>query len=321
MSKTLAIVNSPLQVMMAVEYIKENNIQEIDFAVSIYSVAFLKQNRAVLRYLNDLGYKYKIYITKNLINTLRFINSPKEYTSFLIGDYRSLDKKMLMLFHAKGKVQIVYVDDGSASLLIGKDQKDKLTLRFLFSRLVDNLVNKKIAERLFYSAFIKEKEVLGIPVIRNNMNTLHTEKKKVGDSVVIVGCFCRAFRDYGQDYFVYLGELNHYIHNKWPNSKVYYYPHRREDNIKDITEICENYKWQICYSRINIEIDITQKESLPCEIIGFGSSALYLLKLLFKNEIVTTIHFNESADYLQIEKDYREVGINVYDFFKSNNNI
>lgn len=314
MSKTLVLVNSPLQVMMAVNYIRQFKIENVDFAVSFYSIDFLKHNRAVLRYLNDLDYTYKIFITKNIVNILRFYNSPKEYERFVIGDYRSLDKKILTLFHAKGKVQVVYVDDGNASLVIGSKKKAKPTPRILLSKFVDYLFSKRVRECFFYSAFIKEKKILGIPVIPNSINSFHTEKKKKEDMLMIIGCFSRAFKDYRLDYFVYLEKLNIYLRNKWPNAIVNYYPHRREDNMKGIYDICEKFKWEVCFSRINIETDMSQAPYLPCCIVGFGSSALYLLRKMCKDIPILSVHFNESEEYLEIEKKYSEQGIEVISF-------
>lgn len=309
--KSLAIVNSPLQVMSAVEYLKEYGIKEVDFVVPFFSVEYLKHNRGVLRYLNDEGYQYKVFITKNVCAILRYYKTLGKYHRFIIGDIRSLDKKMLMLFYAEDNIDIIYVDDGNAAMMVGKEINTEAPFRALLSRFVDYMLNKRINNRVFYSAFIKEKEIAGIPVIHNEMRHLRINGKQIEDVVIIVGCFCSAFTGLGADYLDYLQKLDHYIREKWPSVDVKYYPHRREDNTEQVYRLCRQLDWTVCLSRINIETDIAQSLYLPCEIIGFGSSALYLLKMICDNVLVTSIHFTESADYLHIEKEYESAGIKI----------
>lgn len=314
MERTLAIVNSPLQAMFAMSYIKEYGISEVDFVVPVYSVKFLKYNRGVLRYLNDEGQKYKIFVTKNIFAIFRYYNSLGKYSRFIIGDYRSIDKRLLTLFFSKKTIDVIYVDDGNASLVIGSKKRSSLSLRSIVPRIVNSLLDKRIRSQVFYSAFITDEKVLGIPVVRNNLLLFHNNKKPKGNNVVIVGCYFSAFREFGEDYHIYLHKLNEYIIKKWPQSKVLYYPHRRENDVEAINEECKELGWLLCQSRINIETDIVKSKEQPCEIIGFGSSALYLLKILCKDVPVTTVHFNETRDYLEIEKKYSESGINVIDF-------
>lgn len=311
MERTLAIVNSPLQAMFALSYIKEFGITGVDFAVPFYSLAFLKKNRGVLRYLNDESCNYKIFITKNTFAILRFYKSLNKYTRFIIGDYRSQDKRMLTLFYSEKKIEVIYVDDGNASLVVGNKQEEGFSIRTLISKILDYLLDKRIGKRLFYSAFIQEKAVLGIPVVRNELKHFRSDKKTQDNTVVIVGCFYSAFREFGKDYEIYLQNLNHYLRGKWPSIIIKYYPHRREDSMRRIVDICRQFDWLVCQSRINIETDMAQSPSFPCEIVGFGSSALFLLKIIWKDVTVTSVHFNETPEYLEIENKYRNVGINV----------
>lgn len=311
-SNTLTIISSPLQAMCAVGYIKEHNIKNVDFVISSYSVNFLKYNRGVLRYLNDNGYQYKVFITRNALKILRYYGTLGKYGRFIIGDFRDLDKKMLMLFYAESKIDVVYVDDGNASLIIEKETKS--FLRSLLVRFIDCMLNKRVNNRTFYSAFIKEKEIAGIPVIHNEMKHLRINGKQVEDVVIIVGCFCNAFTEFGKDYISYLQRLDNYIKAKWPSAHIKYYPHRRENNIEGIYGLCNQLKWLVCRSRINIELDIAQSQYFPCEIIGFGSSALYLLKIICSEVLITSVHFTELAGYPDIEKEYEDAGIDIIRF-------
>jgi hypothetical protein len=310
--KTLAIVDSPLQVMMAFEYIKEFNVSDVHFVVSVHSIDFLKHNKSVLRYLNDIGAKYRIIVTKNLVYSLRYITSPKEYSRFIIGDFRSLDKKILTLFHAKGKVDIVYVDDGNASLELETGHTKTKGLKAFISLVVDKMINWRTKEKVYYSAFINQSEINGIRIISNQLKSMDVKHKAISDEIIVIGCFTGGFANVGANYYDYLHKLDDYIRVKWGKKTIVkYYPHRREDDIEGIKTLCATMGWQVCFSRINIEMELVNGDKTPKAIVGFGSSALFLLKKIFNNADIYSIHFTDSEDFLNVERIYAENGISV----------
>lgn len=310
-NKTLAIVDSPLQVMMANEFINEFEISNVDFLVSVHSIDYLRLNRSVLRYLNDIGANYRVVITKDLFRILRYVRSPKVYERFIIGDFRSLDKKLLMLFHAKRRFDIVYVDDGNASFEFETGFSSAHGPSRFISSLVDTVIQYRAKDRVYYSAFIKEGTLKGVRVIPNQIRSLCMADKEVSDDIIIIGCFTSFFETIGMNYQEMLVKLNNYIHVKWGNNPIRYYPHRRENDICAIKDFCKTVGWDLCFSRINIELELSCAEKRPKAIVGFGSSALFLLKKIGQGIDVETIHFVDSDDYLNIERVYKDNGINV----------
>lgn len=88
---------------------------------------------------------------------------------------------------------------------------------------------------------------------------------------------------------------------KYYNDEITWYcPHRRDNN--SYADFCNVNGIKMFDTRVSVEYDFIQRELYPRVIIGYGSTALYTLKLLYPLAEIHNICFDTKDDH--IAKNY-----------------
>ena len=286
---TLIIISSPFQAICAIEAIVYFEVKE-PYIIIIPN----KENSINIKtyqILADYGInQYKIVKFDYFLKLLSYVISKKPYYLFytkkfskiIIGDYLNPTHKLLASYYNNN--ELIYLDDGNSSIEIFK-YKSKLAKRRSINNFlkinISNILLHSRKKHTFFSVFPTKNDFF-----INKTNKLNFLKNKINivdnrNDIYILGSNIYLMNYItGDKYIEYLKKTICSLNKNNTNSKIYYCPHRGE-NIKDIEKICEKLKLNIFQTQKTIEIDIVEKGIIPKIIVGFGSTALYTLKILF----------------------------------------
>lgn len=267
----LFIVESPLQLLCAFEAIKKNSgsdyklllrktqrglndvhlINCAKFLKLEYSTFLLRTEHTKLDFLKNSFLWFKLY--KNDYNTIYFGSF---YSSFL----RTI-KKLLR------NENIIYLDDGAATLRAQKDILEKKSLCVDWFTFFN--INKLDSQKVIYHNFDYLKKI----VVKSNINSSYF----IGQPVHVMTNFSK------DDYIRCLSEVAKKFTRTTP---LIYIPHRVEDTsfIKHIPNI------KVLTVDLPIELFFLQSHiDQPYEIYSHYSTALITLKKIFPSTNVVAI--------------------------------
>lgn len=319
------IISSPLQALCAIEAKLKFNFYQNYFFITYLSEQ-LKSKSTIINVLNNFGINsYREIVLPKYYNYLKYliINLRKsiKYDYIFIGDYFNTSYYLLALIFKKRDSKLIFLDDGNSTIeafiykfKYAKNRGISYYLRYLITKIIcmPVFINSKTFFTIFsntntkhFSVIKNEFEIIKYNLLNNNVKN---------ESGVIIGS---NFAEMGflkeEEYIKVLLD----VIKKYPQTKnIYYFPHRNENkdklnNIMKLTNII------ICENNSCIELEIVNKNINPKFIIGFGSTALYSLKILYPTSNIIGYIIKLRDDYLnviyeEIWKEYIKKGINVF---------
>jgi hypothetical protein len=106
------------------------------------------------------------------------------------------------------------------------------------------------------------------------------------------------------------------------NEDVWYCPHRRNKDDVELLEILDHYNTKIFNTQVSVEYDFINKGLNPLYIAGFGSTALYTLKLIYPEAIVYNVYQHQTKAtpstiaYLKAyDEQLKKIGVNTLNLY------
>lgn len=302
--EALFIINSPFQALCAFEAISHYNIKYPVFYVfdcddSRSKIAKLLNNNSIseIELIPFVG-------TKELFKVIR---TKPHFNNIFIGDFFSYNQYLIGVLLSKRNSQIVYLDDGTATLdllpSVNRKRYEGISLRSFAYRCLNMLRFIKGTKESLFSFF----DIKGKVPYEIEENTFSFLKANCNDDerrgVYIIGTNSSVIPFKGKPYPELLKSLVGSIRKQNPRETIYYCPHRRDTNHYD--DLLKSLHIDLFQTEISVEVDFVTKKINPSRIVGFASTALITLKKLFPQSKVQSIRFE--IDDLFIESSIRSI--------------
>lgn len=338
--KSLFLVNSPLEMISAIEARKHFKIENTYLLLYISNT-----DKKVINYLiqksdhwNTIKWlSRKSYYGVSWIRLIkRFKKEKFDYFFMPIGNLSAH-----FLFNLNYK-KYYFLDDGTYTLTLldffikNKDISKKMSLfegrgKFGFKYdLIEKLhllfghkfrINKKMYPSFF--TFFELKDMDGLEVVKNDFKWFQSFSKdtssfKKEDNIIyIIGSALVTDKIISMDYYI---KFLNKIKNKFPKKDIVYILHRREtsDQIKKIKQQTE---LNIKKNKYIIEIDFFMNEITPTHVVSYVSTALFTLKKLYNKNIqidsflmdINEINKTRQEDFKYILNQQNKYVDNVYE--------
>ena len=167
--------------------------------------------------------------------------------------------------------------------------KKIINILAVIKNIKSNILFSVFADELFNSKYLIEK---------NSLNLLKSKIQGNNNNVFIIGTFIDEFcHDFGITRSLFLIKFKLLIselQKRYPGKKIIYIPHGRELKNEDIVLLCK--KLHVDFLKLNecVEIYFSQLESNPIAILGFASSALFTLHIIFQSVPIINIYLKNS---------------------------
>jgi hypothetical protein len=297
-NKNFNLINSPLQYINFIEYIKKNKILGKNITIVGYT------NSNSIKQIKFLNFNFlkneKIFFLTEIINVKYFhliLYLKKFFTGFdqcVIGDFNYY---LFKEFYKYSKKNII-LDDGTSTLEIPENKLKKNTILFTIFKNLKNIYSENLVENNY--DFLKSK-----------IQGLNIDQKKIyiiGSASVERKVITR--RKYNK--------LINLILSKNENRIVHYIPHRLEIDLKDI----KSFRG-IIIKKINmpIEIFLLKENYLPKKIFSFFSTSLFTIKKIYGLRIECyNLNYNIKnisckkirLRHLKISKEFIKYGIKKF---------
>ena len=321
----LVIVESPLQLINANEYIKKfAPDSDIDFyLISSREVNNLNQMNKTFGLLKLKGSITRITvqdINKSKLTRLNFYKKViavakkkvvKQYDDVLVGHITSI-YQMILANTVDTKVKSVYLDDGTSSFHEQRVlQTDKIKsfspwYKRIFPAILGLSANIKYHNGVlhFFTMYrdVITKDFLHLSYKLNSFDYLKKEYKEKSRDMNVVFFI-------GTPFYWKLANLNnskvlfHQIADYYKDKRVVYFPHRYEG--KDHKDIVVNCGWEINETGLPIELSLIKAESLPLEFGMFTSSAFYTIVKLIPFIYFKSFELRNLSDTLNNDNTYK----------------
>ena len=316
--KTAFFIGSPFQCLCALEAINVFNVSNYDF----YIYDTIPGSDMLKRLLEKKGILFQpIVRKKHLLYYLLFLfKKHPRYESVFIGNMFDNVSYAISSLYVCNYPSLFYMDDGIQALAYFGGQ---------------NMINPlkktgvaKVFESIYKLKGIKRKALFTIydvstkhiEVIHNGLSLFKFNSTNPLKGVYIVGTNSSALVYKGRNYFDYLNSLFLFIQEHFHEEEIFYCPHRRDSNNIRIKGLCIERGIHYYNTNVSIEYDFVENGVNPLCVIGFASNALFVLKAIFPNSVINTVHYdldNEDADRVAkvLENKLNENGIssiNIY---------
>jgi len=301
----LFIIESPFQLFCAQEALRHFSCKENQLVI-LYSPEY-RNNAQIKATLEKDIWKQVSEVYRHAMGSLSYMTvfpyiqvakmiyqiRKNRYEKLFIGEYRT---QLMHIFLNNLQFNEAYLlDDGTATIII---QSEYFTLS-----------NNELAAHLNRSLGLWKKMLLGVCGLRTNpynqlinifsifdLSPINEEQKVIKNDFSFYASILnqKVIEDNyvyflggnwseegiisNEDYFSLLYEVRKYFNCK--RKKIYYLPHRREDENK-LHNLEEKLGWQIIKPDVPIELFLLREKILPSEITGFMSTALFSLSILF----------------------------------------
>lgn len=293
MTSALFIIGSPFQGLCMLEAIEHFNITEYDVLVwDIPEGSSAEQTKSLL---NDNNIPYSTYKVKHAIFDLVpfVLKKHKYYKNIFIGNYYNITDEGIAAFYGSKKYGLYFLDDGTQALSIFSDNpryrygSKKWEYWFKLYDALGWLKGK--GKSTFFTIFdvVSDEYVIeknDFKLLRNNIKEPRSGSYIIGTNSSVV-----KFKDY--NYYHLLDLLLIKLKDLYPNDKIYYCPHRRDKNNKEIFEWCYNHHVEWVNTRVSVEYDFVMNGINPSCVVGFTSNALYTLRMLFPDNDIFTVFY------------------------------
>ncbi|WNW02303.1 hypothetical protein RRF68_02450 [Tenacibaculum sp. HL-MS23] len=224
--------------------------------------------------------------------------------------------------------KLYILDDGAATIAIAKEYKNtgNLTKRFSLFKGKNKVGFKyDLVQKIYASNKIKiDEDVTDVnfftfynlpdyennEYVQNNFTWLHSlknnSKKENSNKVYLIGT---AVVDSKillfEDYFTTLKRISEFYKDK----EIVYVPHKREDS-KELKTLEKELNFNIRRNKFNIELDFLLNNEFPTHVTGTISTALIILKGIYKESEIDFFNFDDS----KIIENKKKVIIDVYKY-------
>lgn len=320
--KALFIVNTPFQCLCMLEAIHYYSI--IDYDVLFKMDGIEKNNTMVEGILNANHIPFiAIRFTHAYELYKHILKRKKRYDILFNGDYYGggLTAYYYSLIYAKPKATIIYFDDGLQTLhVFAKPPRQRLrnrTEKLMALQFEPLRVLKRIGKPHYFTIF--DVESRNFIVERNELKGLRSKLvEKPSEGLFIIGTNVAAFKD-KNDYIPLLDTLIQDLRNRYPEDIIWYCPHRRNLEDKELTDFLLNHHLKMYDTKVSVEFDFIEEGVSPKYVAGFGSTALYTLKLLFPKATVENIKIirDESKKIITEAKEYQyhQIKVETIDYY------
>lgn len=315
--KSLFLVNSPLEMISAIEAREHFNISKTKLLLYISDT-----DRKIIQFLLNESGKW---------SDIKWISRKSYYGLSWILLIKKLKKQKYHYFfspmgsltgHFLFNLQFnhhFFLDDGTQTLTLvdyykkNKDFSKKMSLfegknkygfKYNLIELLHNLFNHKFrGEHIvpnFFTFFDIEKSEEQI-VVKNNFNwfrSLSNKKNdfvKIHDTIYIIGTALVTDKYFSIEYYISVLQK---MKTHYKNKKLIYIFHRRETKDQ-LQQIKNQVNIDIQKNKYLIEIDFFMENIIPTHIVGTISTALFTLKKLYGNAInidTFSLDMNETTD-------------------------
>ena len=316
------VVATPFQTLCAIAAINQLKISDYKI-VAVLPKGEPRNNQVRcllghyhLSYETITNYSYLKFLSYKL---LAFKKVSSQYHRIFIGDYRDFALHVIGGLYAVKDANIVYLDDGSASIRIlqGSNsdtlhKRDKYYLNAL-SRWKNLILHKNLLT-IYSDIGNRDYNICGLDLSYALKNNTNQDKEKQGIYIVGTNIKMYPLKSSEKDFIQKLDNFVSNLREANPTETIVYIPHGRDlgDYAK---EICQKYCVEYRKTNMMIEIEMLGLKNSPKEVYGFTSTALYNLKKLYPHSEVVNILFkcnNHSySDYMAISDYYLKNGIQL----------
>lgn len=339
---TVFILDSPFQVICAHEAISEFLID--DYLIIAALPHDDSRNEQVISMLSNFSLPYEIVWVDDVVERVWVDPEvftqpvPRKFKRVVIGDYYAMDQWVLCTRYADQNSVLFFLDDGASTLplLKGEFVRDEPHLLKDKWKWYKQVYRPRMA---LQEKIMTQWHAVGL----NNVNCIYTiyadyhssyfhtypntlsnlvanveTIKDVEHAIYIIGTYANAYANaFGlkiSEYESILWRLMADLRRQYPTKKIVYIPHGRDNNTV-IISFCKIL--DIDYKRLDhaVEYMFAYKGLMVADsIYGFGSTALYTLKIIMPHaKVVNWLIDNRNAlaynDYQHIAKYYQKHGI------------
>ena len=319
------IIGSPFQALCLVGAIR--NLKLTDYKVIVIRYDRHMQVKNVLdkfrieyevRYVGRYRWRMRWYRITSLIHR------QNKYKRLFLGDYRSQTLLYFGLQVVSDGADIVYLDDGNATIPLFDDKRTSPPLGGL-DTICAQLITR-FRQISFMKYFYSVYSDLPNPKYEIGYNSLsvlvNSKNNKEKSNVFIIGTntklYCESMNVSEQTLLNVLESTLKSIKDKYAERGVVYIPHGKDKSI-NVKKLCETYK--VRYQILDVPVELYFiDEPQPVAIYGFMSSALYNLKQLFPSTDVYNLYLTPTgggdtiARKESIANYYKNSGIEQLDF-------
>lgn len=315
LTPSVFVIGSPLQALCLVGAVR--NLQLNDYRVIVIDSVRYKQVENVLnrfdiqfecRYAGRHRWRMRWYRLTSLIHR------HNKYKRLFLGDYRSVTLLYFGLQYISDGADIVYLDDGSATIPLFNGSRTTLPLGG-DTHYAEWLTNRRniCFMKYFYSIYIGFTSTKYI-IKNNSLSILNRNSTVTGQSkFYFIGT---STEQYCKTYNIPEESLVHALHNIFvmikdnhPQAQIVYIPHGR-DNSTAIKSTC--YNMNVEYKKLDIPVELFFLDVEKAHgIYGFGSSALYNLKQMYPNVEVFNVFLPPQA-----EGDATDIMVSISDYYE-----
>lgn len=333
--KNLVYIESPLQAMSFIEYLYQNKIQLFDCVIIINKNSIVSnQNFYLIQNVFDF---YNLNLSDDIImidlnvtlgwvlnnrdsiNELLYQVSVEEYSTFFVGEYRSLLCKHL--FNSLNIKTVVFLDDGNAITRAVK-QRSQLQISSILKKIIAYIMGIKISDYpkvTFFSAFLgntidSDKDELLV----NNFDKLAMLNRNATNNgninVGVIGSPLSSAGVCSEEYELKaLKELLKFAREKNPEVNLSYFPHRRE-SIKKLN-IVKSLGFIVDERQLPIELKLLGSEHL--RLFGNYSSCFENLLRVYQNVHIFSVALNLD----KLNGSWRDFVSEQYSTYENNGKI
>lgn len=319
---SLFVVSTPLQILNALEAIKEFEIEDYRFLIPFFENETRNQQVFFMLDYYSLPYeKYDIRKYGKIKMLADLLNSSKQnkYDRVFIGQYVDIRGKMAAFpYLKKQKGCYVYLDDGAQSYFVLRGISFLNVKDFLLNKafsLYARFCKCNVSNFFFTSYYDVDTKKLIYP------NKFHFLSRNVGFAdvspyIYFVGTnsdvYCKVRGFTTSQYYEMVDKVFNDIRNIFPEKQILYIPHGRDKNIL-IIDYCKQYN--IIYKRLDqsIESYLIANSIIPLAIIGFTSSALINIRRIMPQTRVINYSISSGSGlnniYKELDSYYEKNGI------------
>lgn len=315
---SIFVLTSPFQTLCALNALHEFEITDYLFYLALDEDI---RNQQLFRLLDSHGISYHT-VYMNQIDKKYMLKSclphKSKYQRLFIGDIRNRMQYYVGLSLLGNRGSIVYLDDGNDNIFLLKGFRQCLTKSLLKNKL---LVKTACLFRLIndnnniYTVYGDIKNNHYNIRLNDFKRLVNNHQHAVIKDVFFIGTNYARYCEPGNLSLSMvkknLETMLHGLKEKYGNEyEIYYIAHGR-DMADFPKEYCKCYSIHYIRPEITVELFISQLGYQPYYILGYTSTALYNIKLLFPKTIIKNIIFkvepsNDFIRQIYVVTDYYE---------------
>lgn len=283
---SLFIIQTPFQAMCAINAIYQLKINDYVLSLHLHK-STANRNRQTIELVERSGLKYNVVNVRSIsfLNRLAlFFCHEQKFNRVFLGTHLYQNGYYYALKEIKNGGNLVLLDDGVATLTL-LESGYKVTGR----SVVQMAINKAIASlrKIKLNNLLSVYKGIANPkwdIAYNDLSFLRNNNSTSSNKVFFIGTNNSSFiykngvdeSDFKQNLYNILNK----IRITYPNDEITYIPHGR-DKSTFAKDFCEEIGIEYKPLDINVEIYILSLGVVPKVVVGFTSSALYNLKMIF----------------------------------------